>query len=110
MPFFPTNDMLSAENNKLERIKNNWSAIKSTCEKSKILLANCSSDSECIQANIALQKCMASIVCPSIVEDFHRASNAKSVNDAQLGQAYNKIVKCIDLFEMDTKAAMGKKE
>ena len=110
LPFFPAGDMLHAEKNKFDRIKKNWTVIKSTCEQNKISLANCSSDSECIQANIALQKCMASVVCPSIVEDFNRVSNAKAVDDAQLGQAYNRIVKCIDLFEMDTKAAMGKTE
>lgn len=110
LPFFPAGDMLHAEKNKVDRIKKNWTVIKSTCEQNKISLANCSSDSECIQANIALQKCMASVVCPSIVEDFNRVSNARAVDDAQLGQAYNRIVKCIDLFEMDTKAAMGKTE
>lgn len=56
-PFFPTNQMKEAEDNKLKRIKQNWVDIKLNCEDAKNKLKNCTNDDDCGQASVALQIC-----------------------------------------------------
>ena len=102
-PFFPTPQMIQAEASKDKRIARNWEDIKQNCKATKDRLATCKSEDECGAAAVALQLCIAGVVCPSVAKDFDTCVKMKPANDAKTGAAFNKMVKCIELFEVDTK-------
>ena len=102
-PFFPTSQMIQAEALKDKRIARNWDDIKQNCKATKDRLTTCKSEDECGAAAVALQLCIAGVVCPSVAKDFDTCVKMKPANDAKTGAAFNKMVKCIELFEVDTK-------
>ena len=108
VPFFPQKDMLHAEEEKIHKLNMKWSQIQSNCHDKRIALEKCISDEECSIATINLQKCTASIVCPEVVAHFdHCVQNSSSSNKKDPGfaleQAYSKIVKCLEMFEIESR-------
>ena len=102
-PFFPTPQMKQAEASKEERIARNWKDIKGTCHPYKEKLSACQSEQECGAASVALQRCIAGVVCPTIAEEFDTCTKTKPIDNSKAGAAFGKMVKCIELFELDTK-------
>ena len=102
-PFFPSPQMKQAEASKEERITRNWQDIKGTCHSAKEKLSTCQSEQECGAAAVTLQRCIAGVVCPSIAEEFDTCTKAKPIDNSKAGVAFGKMVKCIELFELDTK-------
>jgi cytochrome c heme-lyase len=112
VPFLPQKDMLSAEANRRDKLSLKWAQIQSTCDKRRIALETCKGDSECAVAAINLQKCTASVVCPDVVEHFDKCvssskassqSNKESV-ELELERAYLSLTKCLEMFEIESKA------
>ena len=108
-PFFPPTPMQQAEAAKGARVARNWAEIQDRCRNNKDRVAKCGSDAECGAATVALQLCMAQVVCPSVAADFDTCAKAKPANDGKTGAAYGDVVKCIELFELDTRMQMGKR-
>lgn len=101
LPFFASNDVKLAEKAKIERIKTNWNDITSKCGDYKNRLKICKDDNECMMATIALNQCIAGVVCPTIAKDFAACIDSKQEEKASV--AYNNVVKCIEGFEIDTR-------
>ncbi|KAJ1406176.1 cytochrome c/c1 heme lyase-domain-containing protein [Ochromonadaceae sp. CCMP2298] len=93
-PFFAPRAMLRAEEGKFERIKSDWGQIEAKCLPRKLALKACASEEACRAASVALQLCTASVVCPSVGG----------------GAAYGQVVQCLELFEQESRKAMGGKE
>ena len=108
--FFPSNQMSNAETRKEARINGNWDSIKSQCATKKEALAACDSEDACGAASVALQRCIASVVCPSVSKDFDTCVAAIPHNDTKTGAAFTSMIKCIELFEMDTKQLQQQKQ
>ena len=108
-PFFPPTPMQQAEAAKGARVARNWTEIQDRCRANKDRVAKCRSDAECGAASVALQLCMAQVVCPSVAADFDACAKAKPANEGKTGAAYGNMVKCIELFELDTRMQMNKR-
>lgn len=109
-PFFAPSAMQEAENKNTKRLNQAWSDIKLNCEKNKIDLSMCTTDEECRNASIDLQRCMANIVCPEITRDFNLAVEAvkeKKVTEEEASVKYSKMTKCLDEFKLDSARLMG---
>ena len=105
--FFPPSTMKTAEEKKEMTISKNWNDIKNKCAINKERLALCSTDEECNTATIALQHCIANVVCPQIATEFKESminTTKNSNNDNKTDLAFNKMIQCIELFELDTKS------
>jgi Cytochrome c/c1 heme lyase len=102
-PFFPTRQMTVAEEHKDARIARNWADIITKCAVNKDALAACDSEESCGAASVALQRCMSSVVCPSVSLEFDKCVAATPQNDSLTGAAFNAMIKCIEVFEMDSK-------
>ena len=109
--FFPSKQMKHAGENKNGRITKNWADIKVKCASVKETLAKCDSEESCGAASVALQRCVASVVCPSVASDFDVCVSAVSntANDMKTGAAFTSMIKCIELFEMDSKQLQQQK-
>ena len=108
--FFPQSQVREAEQNKKKELNDKWSSIKNNCDKCKGALHTCTTDEECGAASIALQLCIAKIVCPSVAGDFEAAiaeMKSGSVNDEKLTRRYASITKCLEDFELDSKQKVG---
>lgn len=109
-PFFPSRQMTVAEVNKDARIARNWADIIAKCAVNKDALAACDSEESCGAASVALQRCMSSVICPSVSQDFDKCVAATPQNDTLTGAAYTAMIKCIDIFEMDAKQLQQQKK
>lgn len=111
MPFFPKIETITAEQRFAQQIRNTWMTIKQNCEKEKDFLIACKSDKECANASIALQRCTAKVICPQRAQDFAQALAAEKPDGKVIAEHYETMVKCIELFEIDSKKALvgGKK-
>ena len=108
--FFPSDQMKSAGENKNDRIAKNWVDIKSKCATAKDNLAACDSEESCGTASVALQRCISSVVCPSITDAFDACISAVPHDDTKTGASFTSMIKCIELFEMDTKQLQQQKQ
>eukprot|EP01032_Pedospumella_encystans_P014549 gene14549-16701_t len=113
-PFFAPKVMIQAEEGKLQRINSDWKEIANKCAPKKAALAECASEESCRAASVALQVCTASVVCPSLAAAFLECTSATSadgkkqeVNMAKAGAAFSDVIQCLELFEIDSKKAMG---
>jgi cytochrome c heme-lyase len=107
--FFPPAQMKLAEETKGLRVMKNWEDIKSQCAIKKEKLTTCQGEEACGAASVALQRCISGVVCPSVATDFDVCVQAKPHNDTKTGAAFASMIKCIDLFEMDTKQLQQQK-
>lgn len=108
LPFFPESTTVIAERQQFERIKNSWDVIRQKCEPERQRLVNCKTEKECANASIALQACTASVVCPTIAKDFNEAVAAQPFDGEKTDKIYTAMVKCLELFEIDSKATFSK--
>jgi len=104
-PFFPASKTLEAERVKMSSLSRKWQEIKIKCEADKARLSACSSDEECSAASIALQRCTASVACPSIVAEFDASIRATPIDETKLELSYEAMIKCLELFELESRAA-----
>ena len=109
VPFFPPKQMKTAEERKIEDLALKWKDIQLKCDGAKNALKTCTNDDECSAAAVNLQKCIGSVVCVSIVDAFdiavknsHLNKNAKK---GEVEKAYDNMLKCLETFELDTKAS-----
>ncbi len=105
LPFFPEKKTVAAEALQIEKIKQTWQTIRNDCEPEKDKLMTCKSEKECENASISLQRCTARVVCPNIVADFDRSLQAQPFDADKADRIYTSMVKCLELFEIDSKKA-----
>lgn len=113
-PFFAPKTMIKAEENKLQRINNDWTEIANKCVAKKTALAECTTDESCRAASVALQVCTASVVCPSVAAAFVECTSGlsadgkkKDVDMKKAGAAFSDVIQCLELFEIDSRKIMG---
>jgi hypothetical protein len=109
LPFLPESTTVQAEKQRMQMIQNSWEMIRKNCDSQRQKLANCKNDKECANASIALQACTAHVVCPQIAKDFDLAIHAEPFDGEKADKVYGTMVKCIELFEIDSKNALSKK-
>ena len=119
LPMFIGNSVSQAEKKKLQQINSNWKGIQDKCAAAKENLAACDSDESCGRASIALQKCVASVVCPSLVsalnESMERATKTQNTSSAEqlvmeeaVRTAFTNMTECIHDFELDSRCVLSK--
>jgi cytochrome c heme-lyase len=108
LPFFTDSATIQAEKQQIQRIKNTWEVIRKNCEIEKQKMIDCKSEQECMNASIALQACTAKVVCPQIAKDFEDSLQVIPYEEEKTEQVYNYMVKCLELFEIDSKSAFSK--
>jgi cytochrome c heme-lyase len=107
VPFLAPKVMVEAEVTKGVLIAKQWQDIQIKCESAKAALHACEGDAQCGAASVALQKCTASVVCPDITEAFERSIKAQS--EVQIEQSYGKMLKCLEMFEIDSRDELMKR-
>jgi cytochrome c heme-lyase len=105
LPFFPEKKTVAAEVMQIEKIKQTWQTIRNECEQEKDKLMTCQSEKDCENASISLQRCTAGVVCPKIAADFDRSIQAQPFDAEKTDRVYTSMVKCLELFEIDSKKA-----
>jgi cytochrome c heme-lyase len=108
VPFFPPKKMKKAEENKIEKLNTQWKNIQINCENVKEELKKCSNDDDCGVATVNLQKCIGTIICPSVVAAFDKSvKNSKNNidNNKDIEISYGNMLKCLETFELDSKAS-----
>ncbi len=108
LPFFPESSTKIAERQQFEKMKNSWEVIRQNCSAERTRLQNCKSEQECANASIILQACTAGVVCPTIAKDFNDAVNAQPFDEEKTEKVYTSMVKCLELFEIDSRNAFSK--
>ncbi len=93
---------------KTAQINAQWNSIQTTCEPFKAKLSACQNDAECGAASVALQKCMAGIVCPSVAAAFDQCVTTKPQDINKTAAAYTDITKCLELFTIDSSKVLEK--
>jgi cytochrome c heme-lyase len=106
VPFFAKSKMIQAETEKKNSINTQWVKIQSQCESLKHALQNCGSEKECSIAAVQLQKCTASVVCPDVVIAFDACVQKKDGNQDNIEHAYSGILKCIEMFEIESRKVL----
>ena len=109
VPFFPKSKMLHAESLKRQKIDTQWAQIQANCNKHRDLLQTCKTDQECSIATVQLQKCTASVACPEIVQSFNASIQSKNRNEDDIENGYTAMLKCLELFEIESKLALEEK-
>lgn len=107
--FLPPKAMVAAESTKASFLTQQWRDIQLTCAGHKDKLRNCKTDEECGAATVGLQQCTAGIVCPDVARTFEQCVAAKPpASEASLGAAYGGVVKCLELFEIESRNELRK--
>ena len=107
-PFFPPRTMIAAESHKVRVLKAQWEAIQRDCARHKDNLRNCKSEQECGTATVGLQKCTAGVVCPDLAQAFEACVVAKGPSEDRIAASYSGMVKCLELFEIESRAELRK--
>ncbi len=110
VPFFAQSKMLQAELVKRSNIDKQWSEIVSKCEKDRLALQNCQDAQECSAATVRMQKCTASIVCPETVRTFDECIGKKEIHETDVELAYTGVLKCLEMFEIESKQMLENKK
>eukprot|EP01038_Epipyxis_sp_PR26KG_P007838 gene7838-10645_t len=105
--FFPPSAMVIAEKRKINELSNHWSMIQTKCLQDKEKLTNANNNEKLTDEQrgalaVSLQRCTASVVCPSIVEEFDRCVSAKPNDNSKTTTAYDGMLKCLDTFHIDS--------
>jgi len=109
LPFLPPNETVLAEQRQKLQLQEMWQLIRTNCDLERNKLINCQNEKDCANATIALQRCTASVACPSIAQAFDAAVQAEPFDAEKADRSYQSIMKCLDLFEADSKKAFAKK-
>lgn len=110
-PFLPPRAMVLAESTKASVLTQQWQDIQLKCASHKDKLRGCKTDEECGAATVSLQQCTAGIVCPDIALTFDQCVAAKPpASEASLGAAYGGVVKCLELFEIESRNELRRKQ
>ena len=102
LPFFASSEMTRAEKEKVDRLKRNWTDIKSQCAAAKSAMATCTSEDDCSAKSVVLQTCIGGVVCPSVVREFNSCMALKK-GSGKISTAYGEVVRCLDTFLLDSK-------
>lgn len=108
LPLLPPSETIVAEKRRKLQLEKAFLTIRETCQQEKELLQACKDQRTCENASIALQRCTAGVVCPSLAKDFDTAVRAAKIEQPQVEHAYSAMVKCLELFEMDARKTMSK--
>jgi len=108
VPFFAQGKMLQAEAAKRQAIDKQWAQIQTNCDKHRAALQTCRTDQECSVATVQLQKCSASVVCPELVQMFDGCiqNKMKETGEANIETAYTGMLKCLEMFEIESKQVL----
>jgi hypothetical protein len=111
LPFLPPSPMVSAEKRRIATLAAQWEAIQSSCEREKNRLLACqrNNQADCGAASIALQRCTASVVCPSAALEFDRCVAIKPTDLEKTADAFSEMSKCLELFGEESKAILQQK-
>jgi hypothetical protein len=99
--------MVEAEKGRGAVIAEQWRQIQASCAAEKDRLKQCKSDDECGAATVKLQRCTAGVVCPDIVAAFDKCATSRA-SDAETGKAYTHLVRCLELFEIESRNELSK--
>lgn len=100
-PFRPHSHMITAEEKRVAEINEIWKSIRAKCEEAKLRLGRCGSDEECQTAALALRMCSASVICPSIANDFKKSLDAVPTDEERINEAFTAVSNCLELFELE---------
>lgn len=112
---FASPAMKTAEQLKLMKVNDQWKNIEKQCASCKNTLMSAADASAQGSASIALQVCVARVVCPNEAANFQECTaaidttNTIQPDSAQLDRvalAYSSMVKCLELFEAESKDIM----
>ena len=108
-PFFPQHHVTKAESEQKHSMNNKWKLIQENCAGCKDKLRNCESEG-CGPASVALQLCIAKVVCPSVSRDFEMArmklsASGRIDDETKVTNLYSVIKECLHNFELDSRAA-----
>lgn len=107
LPFFPPSATVIAERRQLLQLQEMWQVLRYRCEANKTWLLNCNSEQDCNEAAKALQRCTAGVACPSIAKAYDECLMTENVDQEKVDKAYLSMVKCLDLFEIDSRKAFN---
>ena len=110
-PFFPQKHVKIAEDKKKADLNVKWNKIKENCEGCKNNLRECNSEEECGAASVALQLCIAKVVCPTTVRAFEQArlnmskggGGGDAADEGILASKFEAVSKCLDDVELDSR-------
>jgi hypothetical protein len=83
--------------------------IETDCRKQKDELALCTSEEACGSAAVALQRCSAMVVCPTIAKEFdslvkkmseQKEAGDESVKGEDLSKSYDAMTGCLESFAL----------
>ena len=84
-----------------------WKKVQGQCHGPKAALETCGDDEEaCGRAYIAMQTCVASVVCPSIAQAFTQCLERDSASEADMEAAFTAVQDCTNDFELSTRARL----
>ncbi len=106
-PFFAPRVMVEAEGKKSDTISKQWESIQTSCEQKKNALQSCRGDDECGAASVELQKCTSSVICPDTVKAFERS--IESMNESKIENSYGKMLKCLEMFEIESREELKRR-
>lgn len=106
LPFFASKATVIAEQSKNLQLDHQWNTIKSKCAHVKMDLDACneSGNDDCASQFMALQTCMASVICPGTAKSFIACMQKEESSEDDLSTAFNKVTSCVNDFELDTRA------
>lgn len=102
-PFFAPSPMIRAQEQKQIVLQLQWQEIQSKCPNAKEAVKNCKNESECSIASVELQKCIAGVVCPSVLREFEESVLGSPRDMNRIDRSYVKMTDCIDKFELDSR-------
>ena len=102
-PFFAPSPMVRAQEQKQLLLQLQWQEIQSKCQGAKEAVKSCKTDSECSVASVELQKCIAGVVCPSILREFEESVLSSGKDVTKVESSYRRLTDCIDKFELDSR-------
>lgn len=110
-PFFAPKRMIQAEEQRLLDMTKTWETIINNCVKEKERLSKCTSESDCGAASVALQRCTAKVVCPTIAKEFDDCVSSKESDNKRISASFLAMEKCLELFEVESRqlSALNKK-
>ena len=108
-PFFAPSAMVLAEQRRVKTIGRQWQHILDSCTRQQQDLSSCVTEEDCQKKSIKLQRCAARVVCPLVAEKFDASTTSTTGSAPE--KAYSDMVKCLEMFEVESRAVLqGKGE
>lgn len=111
LPLLPSKATVIAEQSKNLQLDDQWATIKTKCANVKLDLEACNQTGadNCASQFMALQTCMASVICPATAKSFISCMEKDDSTEDDLSKAFSQVTSCVNDFELDTRANVIKK-